>query len=356
MTSAWTVTFSDSIDSLPQLWASSRLRPAGAAEVRHVGHDLDRELVAADAVVVELGLHAGLVDEVLRRAAAEDDRRGRRPANHDVGRLDDVADHVDRRRRSGRDAGPATRPCQSTSRRSPGRRSARWRGYAAVRMPSMPRLVPQVLAEPVQELPRRVRPPLELEHERGDPLVVLAELVFARQRVVDAIDPLGGQRGVVERRRADEVPAAARLVQVVVQVGARRDEAVDVALLDQMRDDQPHAAGRQRAGGAQEDRRVAGEHLLPDAARRPRGCAPETRSAPCARARRRPRDPASTTNGSTGLRRKRDLRRLMRASFYRAIATDAATRSSEKQSRRSARARCRRATAARRRYSSCTRG
>src|SRR5439155_18198318 len=41
-----------------------------AAEMRHVGDDLQRVAVAADFVAVELGLDARLVDEVLRRAAA----------------------------------------------------------------------------------------------------------------------------------------------------------------------------------------------------------------------------------------------------------------------------------------------
>ena len=71
---------------------------------------------------------------------------------------------------------------------------------------------------------------LEREREGGDPLVVVAELVLAGVGVVDAVDVLGLQRGVVFVRRADVVVAAARLVQVVVEVGAGRDEAVDVAV------------------------------------------------------------------------------------------------------------------------------
>ena len=70
-------------------------RSRRAAEVRHVGDDLQRVAVAADAVVVELRLHARLVDEVLRRAAAEHDRRGARMPDHEVRRLDDVADDID---------------------------------------------------------------------------------------------------------------------------------------------------------------------------------------------------------------------------------------------------------------------
>ena len=64
----WTVTCSASVASLPQLRASSRLEPEArrsAASVIWARSD------GTDAVVEELGLHAGLVDEVLRRAAAE---------------------------------------------------------------------------------------------------------------------------------------------------------------------------------------------------------------------------------------------------------------------------------------------
>src|SRR6185436_2321715 len=81
-----------------QLAPALRLFEARAgrpAEVRHVGDDLERVAVPADLVAVELRLHARLVDEVLRRAAAEDDRGGPRPADHQVRRLDDVADDVD---------------------------------------------------------------------------------------------------------------------------------------------------------------------------------------------------------------------------------------------------------------------
>src|SRR5690606_27795506 len=67
----------------------------GAAEMRDVGHDLKGVAVAADAVVEELRLHARLIDEVLRRAAAEHHGCRARMPDHDVRRLDDVADDVD---------------------------------------------------------------------------------------------------------------------------------------------------------------------------------------------------------------------------------------------------------------------
>src|SRR5262245_64331417 len=73
-------------------------------------------------------------------------------------------------------------------------------------------VIPELLPELVEELTCRVRPALELQNERGDPLVVLAELVFAGEGVVYPIDPLGRQRRVVQRRRSDEVAPPARLV------------------------------------------------------------------------------------------------------------------------------------------------
>src|SRR5438067_13007575 len=54
---------------LPPALRLFEARSRGAAEVRHVGDDLQRVAMAADFVAVELGLHARLVDEVLRRAA-----------------------------------------------------------------------------------------------------------------------------------------------------------------------------------------------------------------------------------------------------------------------------------------------
>ena len=103
-------------------------RSGGAAEMRHVGDDLQGVAVPADAVVEELGLHARLVDEVLGRAAAEDNGSGPRMADHDVGRLDDVADHVDQPRRRHRGGAPGTGPSRWRSRRWRGRRRARSRG------------------------------------------------------------------------------------------------------------------------------------------------------------------------------------------------------------------------------------
>ena len=60
---------------------------------------------------------------------------------------------------------------------------------------------------------------------------------------------------------------AARFVQVVIQIGAGRDQAIDVTVLNQMGDDQAQAAGGQRARHAEKNRHIVFQHLLPDAMR-----------------------------------------------------------------------------------------
>ena len=162
-------------------------------------------------------------------------------------------------------------------------------------------------AEQIEELARRVGPRLERGREVGDPVVVADELFFARVGVVDAIDPIVGQRRVVGVRRADVVVLAARLVEIVVEVRAGRDQAVDVAVGDQVRDDQAQAAGAQRARHAEEDRDVVLEHLLPDAMRGREVAALKGDALHPRRGSRPPSGRASTTNGSIGVCRKRDF-------------------------------------------------
>ena len=126
------------------------------------------------------------------------------------------------------------------------------------------RFAPEMGAEAIEELPRRVRPLIERRDEVADPHVVVAELFLACVGVVDAIDAVVGERGVVYPGRADVMVAPARLVQVVIEVGARRHQAVDITVLDQVRHDHPETARAERAGHPHEDRDVVLEHLLPD--------------------------------------------------------------------------------------------
>ena len=118
-------------------------------------------------------------------------------------------------------------------------------------------------AELVEQLAARVRTLLERLRKGRNPLVVVDELLFVDQRVVDAIDALGRQRPVVAAGRTEKVPPPARLVQVVIEVGAGRDQAVHVALGEQVRQHQAQAARAERAGDAQEDQHVVGQHPTP---------------------------------------------------------------------------------------------
>src|SRR6266853_1664475 len=125
--------------------------------------------------------------------------------------------------------------------------------------------LPQVAAELVEEFARRIRTGFEGCREISDPAVVRDELLLAGIRVVDAIDPILGQCRIVRVRRSDVVMLPPCLVEIVVQVGARRHEAVDVPVGDKVRDDHPQAAGAQRARHTEEDRHVVFEHLVPHA-------------------------------------------------------------------------------------------
>ena len=111
--------------------------------------------------------------------------------------------------------------------------------YAAVRMPSPSVSFQRCLPEVVQVLARGVGPRLEFGGEGGDPVVVVDELVLVHVGVVHAVDARRLQGAVVRPVRADEVSAAAGLVQVVVQVGAGGHDAVDGAVADEAGDGKP---------------------------------------------------------------------------------------------------------------------
>ena len=176
----------------------------GAAEVRRIGDDLKRVAVSPGAGTTKVGLHARLVDEVLRGAAAQYDRGRPRTADHEVRRLDDVADYIDQ---------PALRTCvpglgKPHSDRRIGYRGAEQgnrclvgRGEDAV----APRFVPEAAPEPVEVLASGIRPRFEFAREPGDPVVVVDELVLVDIGVVNAIDACCLQCAVVRPRRADEV-------------------------------------------------------------------------------------------------------------------------------------------------------
>ena len=192
------------------------------------------------------------------------DRRGARPADHEVRRLDDVADDVDVPGTADRDAAPATAPCRSTNRRWPDRRSAPTRGTPpsgcrrARSRSRGARRAGRGTRGSVYGRRSSVRTNAAIHSSFSTNSSSLAYVSYTRsmRSACSAASSLAG--------RADVVTASARLVQIVIEVGAGRDETVDVALGDQVRDDEPHAAGAERAGEPEEDRAVAREHLLPD--------------------------------------------------------------------------------------------
>ena len=127
-------------------------------------------------------------------------------------------------------------------------------------------LLPQMATESMQELAAREWPRRQRRHEGRDPRVVVDELVLVDEGVVDTIDVVCLEVLVVDTMRSEEVPAASGLVQVVIQVGSGRDDAIDEAVSDQMRDDETHPGGAQGSRHPEEDHHVVAQHLLPDPA------------------------------------------------------------------------------------------
>src|SRR5262245_37340861 len=131
--------------------------------------------MAPDLRTVELGLDARLIDEVLGGSAAENDGSSPGPPDHDVRRLDDVADDVDVP--EARILLPGLRQAHA-DRRIGDRRAedrdvgAKRRGQDAVAASRLPEMATELM----QELARGVATRLERRGELGDPVVVADEL------------------------------------------------------------------------------------------------------------------------------------------------------------------------------------
>ena len=138
--------------------------------MRHVGDDLQGIRCPPTSSLWELDLHARLVDGVLRRAAAEDDRRGPRPGIP-IRRLDDVADDVDGRRKLLSDG---LREAHPDRRIGDGEKKIGTFAVGRRENAVTPRRRPQMPAEEVEN-PRGVRAQLERRRELGDPVVVRAD-------------------------------------------------------------------------------------------------------------------------------------------------------------------------------------
>ena len=85
-----------------------------------------------------------------------------------------------------------------------------------------------------------------------------------KQDVVDADDAFLVQLDVVDERRAAVQREVQRVVQVVIEVRAGRDDEVDEAAIHHLDDAAAEAGRRHRAGDRQPDRRVVlrREHLV----------------------------------------------------------------------------------------------
>ncbi len=127
------------------------------------------------------------------------------------------------------------------------------------------RMLGQLQTQQVQELARGVGPRLiERGGEAADPLIVLAEFLLVGQHVVHAVDQIFGQQHVVDRGRSLVVEIAERLVQVVEEVGAGGNQAVDQPVLDHAHHQPPHSGRNHGARHSHHDGAAVAEHLFPD--------------------------------------------------------------------------------------------
>ena len=126
-------------------------------------------------------------------------------------------------------------------------------------------LLQQIEAEPVVELRRRDRlVQAGADDEVADVGVGFEQHRRRKQHVVDADDAVFVELDVVDERRAAVQREVQRVVQVVIQVRAGRDDEVDQAAVHHLDDAAAEPGRRHRAGNRQPDRRVVlgREHLL----------------------------------------------------------------------------------------------
>ncbi len=123
--SACTVTWSASRGELAPALRLLQRGPRRAAEVRDVGHDLQRVPVTADRGMKNAACTVAWLMKFLGVPPPSTMDGRPRPSNDQVGRFDDVADDIDLAGVPASCGVPARAPCRSTNRQSPDRRSAR---------------------------------------------------------------------------------------------------------------------------------------------------------------------------------------------------------------------------------------
>ena len=123
----------------------------------------------------------------------------------------------------------------------------------------------ELLPQQVEELARGVRTRLiQGGGEAADHLVCLPELLFVGEDVVHAIDEVLLQQDVVDLRRALEVVAPQGFVDIVEQVGAGGNQAVDEAVFDEIDHGAPQTCRHHGPRHTHHDHHPVAEHLFPD--------------------------------------------------------------------------------------------
>ncbi len=123
----------------------------------------------------------------------------------------------------------------------------------------------ELQAEQIEELARGVGARLiERSREAPDPLIVLAKLLLVGQHVVHAVHQILGQQHVVDGGRSLVVKIPHRLVEVVKEIGAGGDQAIDEPVFDHADHQAAHPGRNHGAGHPHHDGAAVAQHALPD--------------------------------------------------------------------------------------------
>ena len=119
---------------------------------------------------------------------------------------------------------------------------------------------------------------IERGGEATDPLVVLAEFFFVGQHVVHAVYQVFGQQHVVDGGRALVMEISQRLMQVVEEVRAGGNQAIDQPVFDHADHQPAHPGGNHGAGHAHHDGAAVAQHFFPNLKRQAKLLALEGRA------------------------------------------------------------------------------
>ena len=243
-------------------------RAGQSAPDDRVGRDLDEIVVAALEDAVDLPQRRlPLQVEILRRAAAKDHATVFLSGANDGAHFVDVLVGIDLQRAAVDQLviGDVHADRAVAGGRGVDRHAAfrRCRHHRILRTTGAH--LQQVPAQGLMQLRRRYRAFHAARHQEvANERVGIEQHLRRKQHVVDANHALVVENAIVDERRAAAQREVQRIVQIVIQIGARADHEIDQPAFHQLDDAAAQAGGGQRAGDGQRDGRVVllRQHLV----------------------------------------------------------------------------------------------